>query len=158
VIFKECFSGPPWFEHWTVEKAEAFLRSVCRRNFFLAIRKALDERSFPAVASFALGIPISEYVDHQALLDLGVAPQSFYIMEVATATRFQRKGYALAACTALVELAKREKFHSASLRTRPDNTSAIKLFTEHMDFRKMGSYDATTGEVCSPRIVFELKF
>ena len=148
-IYVECFNGDPWFENWDIGMAESTLRSYLDKQFTLLVARYAGE-----VVGLCVAAPLSAYdADSQRFADIVDINNSAYLPDVAVAPSAQGCGIGTALVAAFIEISRASGATTATLRTRENNTSAIKVF-ERLGFRECVRYEAETGGVESLRLGF----
>ncbi len=151
-IYIECFTGPPRFEEWSVEKVKAHLRKLLtgEADLYVVVEGDSD------VVSFGIGLAMADYFNAEELIEHGANPESYYFAELATRERARGKGYG-ATLQKRRELAAIERGHAClSVRVRSDNEITIKLLNR-AGFQQVGKYEAAIQGSHTERILLEKK-
>lgn len=150
-IYVECFNGFPWFENWDAEMAETTLRTYMANDFTLLVARNRGE-----VVGFSVAAPLSRCQDRERFAELIDINTATYLSDVAVAPSAQGCGIGTALVSAFIELSASRGATNATLRTRENNLSAIKIF-ERLGFEECLRYQAETGGVESTRLGYVLR-
>lgn len=156
-IYRNSFNAPPWNEQWSVNQA----RDLMRRYHNDKTVDFLVQRSFWAllhtegIHGLAIGMPLSSYEGHEDLEARGVAPDAYWISDLATDPTHRRRGCCTKLLTKLLKGAQKRGFQLIVTRTRTDNKQVLGIFTR-LGFARSFEYMASTGGVESPRVVLSL--
>ncbi|MCB0345140.1 MAG: GNAT family N-acetyltransferase [Bdellovibrionales bacterium] len=149
-IYARAFRRPPWNEEWSDEEAWDAIEAKMDRgaDLFLAIDEDGEQ-----IVGLGLGIVLTDdYPDIGDLTRFGLAPGSYYCIDMAVCQSHQRRGIGGQLLEARERRARELGVPAIGMRTRPDNTPCVACYT-HRGYSHTGTYQVVTGHVESPRAV-----
>jgi ribosomal protein S18 acetylase RimI-like enzyme len=151
-LYKEAFSGAPWFEKWTDESALAAIDQYIERGPRIVTIERLD-----VIVAFAIALPVSKETKFQQVWAEKIGSEALYLAEFAVSSAYRGQGLGKKVLEGLAVEAKAVGYASICARTRTDNTPAIKAFLS-MGMKEVGVYSVESGGVVSERKVFAGNF
>lgn len=124
-IFQPAFSGPPWNEPWTHDRALQTVERYVSHGADLLV----FYRKSSGIESFVIAMPLTSYFGAKSILRLGVTQKAYWIAELATAAQYRRRGNARALTKAVIDIALAQSYRTIGARSHVESIAANIVFS-----------------------------